>query len=126
VTASLICVISIAAFAQFFLIYCRFLLTNSAGIVLSESVRVLLGTDKTTVESDDFGRILGLLWLCSAIESDQRQMGAIRLYYRVLRTIDRLFIPTLSAWAEGERQHCSHFAAVVLERRISLSREFCA
>jgi hypothetical protein len=126
VTTALICVISVAAFAQFFLIYCRFLLTNSAGVVLSESVRLLLGSDTEMVNSDDFGRILGLLWLCSAIESDQRQMGAIRLYYRALRGIDRLFIPKVSAWAEAERQHCSHFAAVVLDRRISLSREFCA
>jgi hypothetical protein len=120
-------VISIAAFAQFFLIYCRLILANAATVALSEDVRLVLGIRDAPTGPDDFGRIVGLLWLCSAIETDQRQIGAIRLYFGVLRGVQWLFRDfNLAAWVETERQHCSHFAAVVLDRRISLSRDFCA
>lgn len=126
-TAALICVISVVAFAQFFLVYCKLVLVHSAAIALSPDVRLVLGIPDAAAGPDDFGRILGLLWLCSAIESDRGQIGAIRLYFAILQGFHWLFRDRgISVWAAIEQQRCSHFAAVALDKRISLSREFCA
>jgi hypothetical protein len=47
-------------------------------------------------------------------------------YYNLLAVVNRVsrpLVPALASWTEHERQSCSYFAAVALDRRISYSRD---
>ena len=56
--AALICVISIAAFLQFFVSYCRSILASSRKFELSDRVREVTGIADHDVAADDFNRII--------------------------------------------------------------------
>jgi hypothetical protein len=120
--AALICVVSIMTFAQFFVSYTRTILTSVGGIELSPRVRELVGIADGPISSADFGRLLQLVHLCSEGRDDRADIRAVGAYYRALRFVDlsvRPLAPRISEWLERERQRCSHFAAVALDRRIA-------
>jgi len=51
------------------------------------------------------------------------------VYYALLDAMNKAFRPmslAVARWAEAERESCSYFAAVALDRRISYSRELLA
>jgi hypothetical protein len=120
--AALICVVSIMAFAQFFLSYTRTILITAGGVALSPRVREVVGIADGPISAADFGRLLQLLHLCSETPDDQAQIRVVGAYYTALRFVDlsvRPLVPRISAWLERERQRCSYFAAVALDRRIA-------
>ncbi|MGH9746260.1 MAG: hypothetical protein ACRD59_09150 [Candidatus Acidiferrales bacterium] len=124
--AALICVISIAVFLQFFVSYCRSILAVSRKVELSERVREVSGISDRSIGADDFARLVQLVRLCPERGDDQTEIRAVGTYYGLLRVIKRIsafVIPRIAAWTEMERQNCSHFAAVALDRRISYSRD---
>ncbi|MGA8367606.1 MAG: hypothetical protein ACLQMT_01495 [Candidatus Acidiferrales bacterium] len=124
--AALICVVSVAAFLQFFVSYCRSILASTGKVELSESVREVTGIENAGVAADDFARLLQLLHLCSGSGQNGTEIRAIGTYYgllRILSRISRSIIPSVSSWVERERRSCSYFAAVALDRRISNSRD---
>ncbi|MGB0036987.1 MAG: hypothetical protein WBP79_16075 [Candidatus Acidiferrales bacterium] len=124
--AALICVISIAAFLQFFVSYCRSVLASSRKVELSARVREVTGIASQNVGAEDFARLLQLVHLCPERGDDQTEIRAVGTYYSLLHFLDRVsrpMIPGLAAWTEQERQSCSYFAAVALDRRISYSRD---
>lgn len=124
--AALICVISLAVFAQFFVWYCRSILAPSRRVVLSERVREVTGIANQEVAPDDFQRLLQLVRLCPERGDDRSEIRAVGTYYRVLamlKNVSKLAGPRLSQWVDHERQDCSYFAAVALDRRISYSRD---
>jgi hypothetical protein len=122
--AALICVISVAAFLQFFVSYCRSILSSCRGVVLSDRVREVTGMAKANVAAADFDRLLQLVKLCPERGDDQTEIRAVGTYYHllgVLGLVARPAVPRVAAWAEEERRSCSYFAAVALDRRISYS-----
>jgi len=124
--AALICVISIAAFLQFFVSHCRSILAASRNIELSERVREVTGVAGPNISAEDFHRLLQLVRLCPEQSDDQVDIRAVGTYYSILRALSSFcskLIPSASAWADQERQKCSYFAAVALDRRISYSRD---
>jgi hypothetical protein len=124
--AALICVISLAAFLQFFVSYCRSILASSRKVELSSRVREVTGIANQNVAADDFQRLLQLVRLCPERGDDQTEIRAVGTYYGLLYILGRAaqpLIPSVSSWAEQERQSCSYFAAVALDRRISYSRD---
>jgi hypothetical protein len=124
--AAFICVISIAVFLQFFVSYCRSILAVSRKVELSERVREVSGIADRGIGADDFARLVQLVRLCPERGDDQTEIRAVGTYYGLLRIIKRIsdfVIPRIAAWTELERQSCSHFAAVALDRRISYSRD---
>jgi len=70
-----------------------------------------------------------LLHLCPERPEDRKGIQAIGAYFRLLNlvasTVARL-IPSMKSWMDLERAHCTYFAAIALERRISFSREMLA
>jgi hypothetical protein len=113
-----------AGFAQF-AFYCRSALAAFRGTEVSDRVRNLAGVDGRRPTPDDFKRFSELARLCPEQRATQRDMRAIEVYFGLLRLIGRAsgrLIPAVAAWAIGEQQACSQFAAAVLERRISSSR----
>jgi hypothetical protein len=124
--AALICVISIAAFLQFFVSYCRSIIASSRKFELSDRVREVTGIADHDVAADDFDRLLQLVRLCPERGDDRSEIRAVGTYYSLLAVVNRVsrsLVPALAAWTEQERQSCSYFAAVALDRRISYSRD---
>jgi hypothetical protein len=124
--AALICVISVAAFLQFFVSYCRSILASSRKFELSARVREVTGIANHGVAADDFKRLLQLVRLCPERGDDRSEIRAVGVYYSLLAVINFVagsVTPALAAWSERERQNCSYFAAVALDRRISYSRD---
>ena len=124
--AALIFVISFVALLQFFVLHCRSILAYSRRVELSDRIREVTGLTGQSVSADDFGRLLQLVRLCPERGNDRKEIRVVGAYYALLDSLERLsrsFIPSLAAWTENERQGCSYFAAVALDRRISYSRD---
>src|SRR5580692_665351 len=124
--AALICVISIAAFLQFFVSYCRSILASSRKFELSDRVREVTGIADHDVAADDFNRLLQLVRLCPERGDDRSELRAVGTYYGLLGALNRVsrpVAPRFAVWVEQERKSCSYFAAVALDRRISYSRD---
>jgi hypothetical protein len=127
--AILIFGVSLAALLQFFVFYCRAVLASVRGTALSADVREVTGIRGHAIAGDDFSRIVQLVHLCPEPDSDGTRFRAVRSYFLLmsfLRDTVRNLIPAAAAWAEAERQACSYFAAVTLDRRISHSRNLMA
>lgn len=126
IVAAIICVFSIAAFLQFFVWHCRSILASSLRVELSERVREVAGVEDRDFGADDFHRLLQLVRLCPERGDDRGEIRAVGTYYGLLNVVTRLAretLPPVANWAEQERESCSHFAAVALDRRISYSRD---
>jgi hypothetical protein len=129
IIATLIFVISLALLLQFFVSYCRSVIASSRKAELSERVREVAGIRDQRVRGEEFARLMQLLHLCPGRGDDTGELRAVRLYYTMLDGMKKVFQPLSAAvarWAEDERESCSYFAAVALDRRISYSRELLA
>ncbi|HXQ27402.1 MAG TPA: hypothetical protein VN822_13415 [Candidatus Acidoferrales bacterium] len=123
---ALICVISLAALGQIFVSYCRSALASARKADLSERFLAVAGIESKNIPANDFDRILELVRLCPDYEDGRGEIRAVGVYrnlLEVLGRVSRTAMPKLAAWSEQERQSCSYFAAVVLDRCISSSRE---
>lgn len=124
--AALIFVISFAALLQFFVLHCRSILAYSRRVELSERVREVTGLAAENVAAGDFERLVQLVRLCPERGDDRKEIRVVGTYYSLLDVLGRItrsIVPSIAAWAESERQSCSYFAAVALDRRISYSRD---
>ena len=121
-------VFSAAALLQFFISYCRSLIAASSKQVLSSEVKEVTGIQRAA-SGDDFKRVMQLLQLCPESPEDRNGVQAIGAYFGLLNflraTLARV-VPSMYEWTESERGLCAYFAAVALERRISLSRDMLA
>jgi hypothetical protein len=126
--AALILVFSILVLLQFFVSYCRSLIVASSREPLSEEVQDVTGISRNP-SADDFVRVVQLLRLCPERPEERGEIKAVGAYFRILgvlrSTVARL-IPSVKSWADLERGQCTHFAAVVLGRRITFSRSLLA
>jgi hypothetical protein len=126
--AGVIFAFSAAALLQFFISYCRSLIAASSKQVLSAEVKDVTGIQRIA-SGEDFERVIQLLQLCPERPEDRNSVQAIGAYFKLLNfvrsTIARI-VPSTKAWTESERGHCTYFAAVALERRISFSRDMLA
>ncbi|MCL6480106.1 MAG: hypothetical protein K6U02_00110 [Firmicutes bacterium] len=126
--AVLILLVSLLAFVQFFLSYCRALVATYRKWELSEEVRKLTGIHDAEVQAEALPRLRQLVQLCP--ESDDKlELRSVNTYFGLLNlfrlTLGR-FLPPLHAWLEKERQGCAYFMAVALDRRIAHNRELVA
>jgi hypothetical protein len=123
--AALTGAISLAAFAQIFVSYSRSVLASARNVELSDRVRELADLGGKKPAADDFNRVVQLVRLCPEHDADRTGVRAIGAYYRLLDVLDArcgALSSSLAAWTKRERESCSHFAAVVLERSISYNR----
>lgn len=127
--AALFLVISVAAFLQFFIAYCRSLIAAYKQVDLSEDAREVTGIEDHLVRGDDFRRLFQLVRLCPEPGDDRFEIGAVRLYYSMLNMLRAIFgslAPHVANWTEQERAGCAYFAAVALDRRIAHNRDLMA
>ncbi|PYT77590.1 MAG: hypothetical protein DMG40_22965 [Acidobacteria bacterium] len=127
-TAAFIFVVSVVIFLQFFVFYCRSLIAVSSKQPLSPEVQEVTGIQRVP-SGEDFNRVMQLLHLCPERPEDRKGIQAIGAYFRLLSFVSSTFaqlVPSMKAWMESERGHCTYFAAIALERRISFSRDMLA
>jgi hypothetical protein len=121
---ALITVASLAAALQF-VYYCRSALASARSAEPSAHALRVAGLKSGRPNSGDFERLLEMARLCPEQGKDAGEIRRVATYYRLVRLLARLSrqtLPTLFSWARQEQRACSHFAAVVLDRRISSSR----
>ena len=126
--AAIILVFSLVTLMMFFVSYCRSLMASSAKHALSEEVRDVTGIH-SRASGQDFTRVMQLLQLCPECPADSTGLRAVGLYYSFLSAAQSAFsrlAPSFKPWSENERASCAYFVAVVLEKRISFSREMLA
>ena len=126
---ALIFVISIVALLQFFVSYCRSLVTASAQVDLSEDARELTGIPHRSAHAEEFPRLMLLVRLCPERGDDRFAVRAVRAYFFLLslvRGVVRRAVPRVADWADAERRACAYFAAVTLDRRIAYNRNLLA
>jgi len=126
--AALIFVVSVITLLMFFVSYCRSLMASSSSHMLSREVREVTGIPELPC-GQDFVRVMQLLQLCPERREDRTGLQAVGTYFKILNFIEQSIarvVPSIRAWAEHERAGCANFAAVVLDRRIALSREILA
>ncbi len=127
--AALIFVLSFTALLQFFVSYCRSLLSASRRREVSQQTRELAGIAGGGVNGEEFGRLVQLVRLCPEPDDDSQAIAAVRTYFMILGVVRRLggrVSKGLSIWLESERGNCAYFAAVALDRRIAFNRELMA
>jgi hypothetical protein len=125
----LICVISFALLLQFFVSYCRSVIAAGKKAELSPQVREIAGIRDDKLHEEEFSRLVQLLRLCPGNGADDGEIRAVGVYYSMLAALRGAFrplLPRIARWAQMERESCSYFAAVVLDRRITYSRELLA
>ena len=108
--AALILVISIAAFLQFFLSYCRSLVVTYRKWELSDEARKVTGIHGQSVDPDEFGRLLELVRLCPVSGDDTTEIRSVRAYYGMLNVVRqslRSLMPTVREWIERDRYRSS-------------------
>jgi hypothetical protein len=127
--ASLILVVSVAVFVQFFVFYTRSLIAASRKHNLSENVREIAGITGQRVQTAQFARLLQLVELCPGSGNDQLGIRAVRAYFGVMGLMSAMLtrfpsaaIAKAAKWAEGERASCAYFAAAALDQRMAYSR----
>ena len=128
-TAALICVISAAVLVEFLIFYTRFLFASARKITLSEQVLRVAGIEDGQVRGDEFADLLKLLHICPSPGNERMGIAAVRAYFRLLQPIYRCasaISPGLSSRLERERRDCARFVAVLLDRRITFTREMIA
>jgi hypothetical protein len=116
--------LSLATLLMFFVSYCRSLTAASSRYPLSREVRDVTGIEALP-SGRDFERVTQLLQLCPEHSEDRTGLQAVGLYYKILNFVQHRFaqtFPSLQDWTERELAGCTNFAAVVLDRRIALSR----
>jgi len=123
--APLIGVIALAVAIQF-VYYCRSVVAAARSAEPSGHVLRVAGLEDRNAGPGDFRRFLDLAYLCPENGKDAARIRIVAIYYRSLRILYGLshpLIPIISSFAKREQQACSHFAAVILDRRISSSRD---
>jgi hypothetical protein len=126
--AAIIFTCSVVFLLQFFVSYCRSLIAASVRLVLSQEVQDVTGIS-TKASGEDFARVIQLLRLCPDRPEDRGEIRAIGAYFSLLNLVRRTLaqvVPSVLAWIEKERDQCTYFAAVALDRRIAFSRDLLA
>lgn len=127
--SAFILVIALATLLQFFISYCRSLISASAKQNLSVETQDVTGIKAAAPRGEDFARVMQLLQLCPERPNDSGEIRAVHGYYRLLgivRASLARWMPSLHAWTETQRAQCAYFAAVALDRRITFSRAMLA
>jgi hypothetical protein len=108
-----------------FVAYCRSLLVEGSEAELSEAAHKAIAAESATISAKDFERLLALARLCPFGQKDETSLRAICVYHfflQGLHSISSRMSEALARWGEQERQRCSYFVAVKLDRRIANAR----
>lgn len=115
--AVLICVVSIAAFAQFGLYYWRATISEVASQAISDRIRVAAGITHAGIGPRDFRSILILNDLSPDLHGSNGAFRAIRFYYAAVESLGKI-VPVAAKWADSEMATCSRYVAVLMDQHL--------
>jgi len=127
--SAMLLAISIVALSQFALYYWRAVLAGVAAQPVSDRVLVAAQVENGRLTPQHFPTLAGLLDLTPVLYPDRSGLGPVRLYYRMIESLDALLgkkIPNFSVWSERERILCARYAAVQVDRRLQANLDFVA
>ncbi|HEV2618292.1 MAG TPA: hypothetical protein VGU63_16965 [Candidatus Acidoferrales bacterium] len=128
--AALICVMSLAALAQFAVSQWRSIWVTIAAQPLSNSLESATGIANDAIGAEHF-EILSLAseQLGRSLHESNLWIKEVKLYHRLLRASRKLSgkaLPSVSGWANRELAECAKFAAAMLDRRLNNSLAYGA
>jgi hypothetical protein len=127
--ATMLFAISIVALAQFGLYYWRAVLAGVAAQPVSDRVLSAARVENGRVAPEHFETLAGLHDLTPDLFPNRGGLGFVRLYYRVIQSLDAFAgarIPAVAAWSLRERVICARYAAVQVDRRLQANLQLAA
>jgi hypothetical protein len=127
--ATMLFAISIVALAQFGLYYWRAVLAGVAAQPVSDRVLSAARVENGRVAPEHFETLAGLHDLTPDLFPNRGGLGLVRLYYRVVQSLDAVAgarIPAVAAWSLSERVICARYAAVQVDRRLQANLQLAA
>jgi hypothetical protein len=121
--------ISAVALAQFGLYYWRAVLSGVAAQPVSARLLAAARVENGRVTSQHFGTLAGLHDLTPDLCPNRGGLGLVRLYYRIVESVEALAgsrVPAIAAWSNRERSICARYAAVQVDRRLQANLELAA
>ena len=115
--AVIILLVSVVAFAQFWIYYWRATITGIASQAISERIRVAAGISHPSIGPRDFRSIIMLKDLSPGLRGPNGSFAAIRAYYRVVEQLGSI-VPAMAKWANAEMETCSRYAAVLMDEHL--------
>ena len=112
-----------------FVAYCRSLLHQASRTELSAAALNAIAVASASVSPEDFQRLSALLGLCPLGRKDAFPLAAMSFYFFLLKGISAVssrISRNIANWTERERQRCSHFVAVNLDKRIASAHKLRA
>jgi hypothetical protein len=112
-----------------FVAYCRSLLRTASETELSTAALNAIAEELAGVSAEDFHRLRALLELCPLGQKDAFPLAVVSIYFFLLAVIYAISLRLsggIGNWTERERQRCSHFVAVSLDKRIASARRLRA
>jgi hypothetical protein len=127
--ATMLFAISIVALAQFGLYYWRAVLAGVAAQPVSDRVLSAARVENGRFAPEHFETLAGLHDLTPDLFPNRGGLGLVRLYYRVVQSLDAVAgarIPAVAAWSLSERVICARYAAVQVDRRLQANLQLAA
>jgi hypothetical protein len=128
--ALLILAISVTALVQFAVCQWRSIWITVAAQPLSECLQAAVGLAPGQIQSSHFELLARTSeQICPATQKQNVWLREVRLYFRIVETLDRLcvkHIPAISEWAETELVACARYAAAVLDERLNANLAFAS
>lgn len=122
----LVCAISVLAVIQFFVSYCRSILTAASRVELSERTRKAAGLPVPEPAEEEFERLMQLAELCPVPGKTIPEARVIVAYHSVLGFVHQVTegkFKAMERWVVRERARCTYFAAVHLDQRLAFTQD---
>jgi hypothetical protein len=115
--AVIILMVSIFAFAQFWIYYWRATMSGVAAQAVSDTIRVAAGITHESISGQDFRSILILKDLSPSLRGPSGSMFAIRVYFKAIEKMGKM-VPAMASWANDEMATCSRYVAVRMDQHL--------
>ena len=115
--AVVILIVSVVAFAQFWIYYWRATISGVAAQAISDTIRVAAGITHESISGQDFRNILVLKDLTPSLRGPSGSMFAVRTYFKVVEKMGQL-MPAMANWANNEMATCSRYVAVRMDQHL--------
>ena len=112
-----------------FAAYCRSLLRQASETELSTAALNAIVAESASVSAEDFHWLRALVGLCPLCQKDAFPLAAVSIYFFLLPVFYAMpsrISGGIANWTERERQGCSHFVAVSLDKRTATARRLWA
>jgi hypothetical protein len=127
--ATLLFAISIVALSQFAAYYWRAMLAGTAAQPISDRILVAAGVQNGQLTGENFPTLVSIHDLTPELNSGGNSLLMVRVYYRIIDSIDSLAgrsRPAIAAWSQRELAVCARYAAVQIDRRWQANLDLAA